>query len=211
MARETDERADVVHQGGVFEPFALAVGQAVDGARLIEQCQRQLHDLLRVLRVVVAALGQFQHAAAPHVGNPLDVDDLLLVPADVVEHQPFAQREVAQREILGAEPLQDGVEQHGTGDDEIGAARVESGQRQAFLVVQLDDLPPQPANLLGRHAQVAQFRGRHAAGGGGRDVPRLRMVPDVPITRSKPAATICLQMPSMPWRTCLVSAVRRGR
>ncbi len=29
------------------------------------------------------------------------------------------------------------------------------------------------------------------------------MVPEVPITRSNPALTICLQMPSTPLRTCL--------
>ena len=36
-------------------------------------------------------------------------------------------------------------------------------------------------------------------------VPRLRIVPDVPITRSKPAAVICSQCRSISLRTCLVS------
>jgi hypothetical protein len=57
----------------------------------------------RVIGVVVAALGQLQDAAAAHVGNLLDVGDFLLVPPDVVEHQPFAQREIAQRQLLGAQ------------------------------------------------------------------------------------------------------------
>src|SRR5690242_6230191 len=36
MAGETDVRADVVEQGGVLEPFALAVAQAVHVPGLVE-------------------------------------------------------------------------------------------------------------------------------------------------------------------------------
>ena len=72
--------ADVVHQRRVFEPLALAVGQAVNRARLVEERQRQPHDLLRMLRVVVAALRQLERAAPPDVGNAVDLRDLPPVP-----------------------------------------------------------------------------------------------------------------------------------
>ena len=41
VALVADVDADVVQERGVLEPFALAVGQAVDGARLIEQRRRR--------------------------------------------------------------------------------------------------------------------------------------------------------------------------
>ena len=140
-----------------------------NGPRLVEQRQRQPDHLLRVLRVVVAALGQFERAAAAHVGDPVDLGDLPPVAADVVEHQPFAQRQVAERELLRAEPPQDRVEQHGAGDDEIGAPRIEAGHGEALLEVQRDDLFAQLANLLGRDAQVAELRRRRPARGRGGD------------------------------------------
>ena len=41
-----DVHADVVQERGILEPLALAVGQAVDAARLVEERQRQARDLL---------------------------------------------------------------------------------------------------------------------------------------------------------------------
>ena len=76
-------------------------------ARLIEQREREPRDLLRVLGPVVAALGELDDAAAPDVGIAIGLRDLLAVARDVVEDEPFAQRQVAERDLVGAEPPQD--------------------------------------------------------------------------------------------------------
>ena len=169
MARVADVPADVVHQRGVFEPLAFAIGQPVNRARLIEERQREPHDLLRVLRVVVAPFGELERAAPPDVGDVVDLRDLPAVAADVVEHEPFAQREVAQRQLLGAETAEDRVEQHGAGDDQVGAPRVEARDGQALLEIERDDLLAQAPDLLGRDVQVAQLRRRRAPRRGRRD------------------------------------------
>ena len=124
----------------VFEPLALAIGQAVHRSRLIEQRQRQPRDLLRVLGPVVASLGEFDDAAPADVGIAIGLRDLLAVPRDVVEDQPFAQRQVAQRELVGAEPPEDRVEQDRAGDGEVGAARFEAGHLQPLLEVERGQL-----------------------------------------------------------------------
>ena len=46
MALVADVDADVVEQGGVLQPLALAIGEAVDSARLVEQREREARDLL---------------------------------------------------------------------------------------------------------------------------------------------------------------------
>jgi hypothetical protein len=74
-----DMDADVVEDRRVLEPVALAIGQPVNGARLIEQRDRQPCDLLRMLGPVVAALGQLEDAATPDVGVAIGLRDLLAV------------------------------------------------------------------------------------------------------------------------------------
>jgi hypothetical protein len=95
VALVADVYTDVVQQRGIFKPLALAIGQPVKTARLIEQSDREAGDLLRVLGPVVAALGELEHAAAPHVGIAIRLDDFLAVASDVVEHEPLAQRQIA--------------------------------------------------------------------------------------------------------------------
>ena len=85
-----DVHADVVQHRGVLEPFALAIGQAVDAARLIEERQRQACDLVRMLGEEVAALGQLEDTATAHVRVAVRLRDFLPMPRDVIEHQPFA-------------------------------------------------------------------------------------------------------------------------
>ncbi len=122
-----DVDTDVVQDRRVLEPVTFAVGQAVNRARLIEQRHRQARHLLRVFGPVVAALGELEHAAAPDVGVAVGLRDFLAVPRDVVEHQPFTQRQVAQRDLVGAEALQHFVEQNRPGHRQVGAARFEAG------------------------------------------------------------------------------------
>ena len=123
--------------------------EPVHRPRLIEERQREPHHLLRVFGVVVAPLGQLERAAPPHVGDAVDLRDVLAVATDVVEHQPFAQRQVAQRDVFGAEPAQDRVEQHARRRrrDRRGADRGPASSGAA-RDRESDDLLAQPANLL---------------------------------------------------------------
>jgi hypothetical protein len=79
MALVADVDADVVEDRGVLEPFPLAVGQAVNRAGLVEQAGREPRDVLRVVRPVVAAFGQLEHAAPADVGVAIGLRDLLAV------------------------------------------------------------------------------------------------------------------------------------
>jgi len=70
-----DVDADVVQQGGIFEPFTLAIGQAVNRTRLLEEHQREARDLLRVLGPVMTALGELEHASPPKIRVAIGLRD----------------------------------------------------------------------------------------------------------------------------------------
>ena len=97
-----DVHADVVQQRRVLQPLTLAVRQAMQAACLIEQGERHPSDLLGVFRPVMTALRQLDHAAPPHVRVAIGACDLGPIPVDIVQDQPFAQGQVAQRDVLGA-------------------------------------------------------------------------------------------------------------
>ena len=160
MAFEADVDADVVQDRGVLEPLALAIGEAVDRARLIEEADGEPRDVLRVLRPVVAALGQLEDAAAADVGVAVGLRDFLAVPRDVVEHQPFAQRQIAQRDLVGAEPPQNLVDEDRAGDREVGAPRLEPRHAQPLLEIERDELLADAPDLLRGEPAVAQRRAR---------------------------------------------------
>ena len=111
VALVADVHADVMQQRGIFQPFTLAVGEAVDDARLVEQGDGEPGHLLRVLRPVVAPLGELEHTPSPHVGIPVGLRDLLPVASDVVEDEALAQRQVAERDVRRAEPAKNRVQQ----------------------------------------------------------------------------------------------------
>ena len=133
-----DEHANVVQDGRVLEPLALAIGEAVNRARLVEQADGETRDVLRVIGPVLAAVGELEHAPPPHVGVAVGLRDLFAMARDVVEHEPFAQRQVAERDFFGAEPSQELVEEDGAGDREVGAPRLEAGDAQPFLEIEGD-------------------------------------------------------------------------
>ena len=166
MSREADVTADVVHQRRIFQPFAFAIRKAMDRTRLIEQGKGQPYDLIRVIGVIAAALREFERAPAPHVWNAVDLRDLPPVAPDVVEHQPFAQREVTQRQFFGSETAKNRVEQYRARDDEVSTPRVEPGNRQPVLKVELGNVFSDPADLLGGDMKIAQLRRRPASRGG---------------------------------------------
>jgi len=148
--------ADVVDDRRELEPLALAVGEAVDRARLIEQRNREPRDVMGMFRPVVAALGELDHAAAADVRVAIDLRDLFPVPRDVVEDHPLAQRQVAQRDLGGAKATQQLVEQDGAGDDQVGAARFEPRYTQPLLQIESGGFLADVADGLGGEAPVAQ-------------------------------------------------------
>ena len=158
MAAVADVDADVVQQRPELQPLALARPEAVPPGRLIEQLRGHPRHLTRMLGPVVAALAELLDAAAADVGIALDGGDVALVAPDVVEDQPFAQRHLAERDLVGAEAAEDGVEQHGAGDRQVGAPRIEPGHLQARGLIGGDE----------RLADLVDGLGRHAAGGAGR-------------------------------------------
>ncbi len=163
--------ADVVHQRCIFEPFALAVRQSMHGACLVEERKRQANDLIGMLGVIAAPLCELERASPTDIRDAVDLRDLSTVAPDVIEHQSLTEREVAERQFLGAEPPKDRVEQNRTGDDEIRASRIESGDREALLELQLGDLLSNFADLLDRDVQVAQLCRHGAACRRRRDCP----------------------------------------
>jgi hypothetical protein len=90
VALIADVRADVVQERRKVQPLALAIGQAVDAARLIEDRQREARHLIRMLGPVAAAFGQLDDAAPPHVGILAGLRDVLPVVLDVIENQALA-------------------------------------------------------------------------------------------------------------------------
>jgi len=82
VALVRDVNADIVEQRGIFQPLALAIGEGVNAARLFEERDGDLRHLAGVLRPVVAALRQLDHAAPPHGGIAIRLRDLLAVAVD---------------------------------------------------------------------------------------------------------------------------------
>src|SRR4029079_791125 len=108
MAIVADVDADVVQQRGIFEPLALVIAEAVHVSGLVKNAERETRHLLRVFGPVAAPLAEFDDTASSHVRIALDLADPRAVPAHVVEHESLAQGEIAQGQIVRAEPAQNG-------------------------------------------------------------------------------------------------------
>jgi hypothetical protein len=153
-----DVHADVVQDCSVLQPLALAIGEPMDRARLIEDTGREARNLLRVLRPVVASLSELVDAAPADVRIALRLHDFLPMAGDVIQHDPFAQRQVAERDVVGAEPAQQLVEEHHAGHREVGAARLQSGHAQTVVEIERHQFFSRPSDLLGRDATVPERR-----------------------------------------------------
>lgn len=163
VALVADVQPDVVQPGSEFQPFALALAEAVDAARLREDRERQPRDVPGVFGNVPAALAELEHAPPADVGQAVDRLDACRVALQVVEHDPFAKREIAERQVLGAEMAQQRVEQHGAGDRDVRAPRVEPRQAQPRVEVERREPLAQLAQRLHADASIAERFGRHAA------------------------------------------------
>jgi hypothetical protein len=67
---------------------------------------------------------------------------------DVFQHEPLAQGEIAQGDLLGAEPSQERVDQDDASHDEVGATGIESRHRQALFEIEFHDLLSQATDLF---------------------------------------------------------------
>ncbi len=105
----------------------------------------------------VAALRLLVDAASADVRIAIDLSNVGGVALDVVEHEAFAKREIAQREIVGAEISQEGVGHQAARDDQIGAARIEPGKLEALGEREAGQFTAKPAKGFGADAQVAHF------------------------------------------------------
>jgi hypothetical protein len=101
-----------------------------------------------VLGPVVASLGELDDAAPADVGVPIGLRDFLPVPRDVVEHQPFAQRQIAERDLVGSQPPQDLVEENGARHGEVRAPRFETRHPQPFLEIERHQILANPPDVL---------------------------------------------------------------
>ncbi len=128
MAGIADVGADVVQQRRELQPFPFEIGQPVHRARLIENPSRDARDLMCMFRPVAAALRKLDDAAPADVGIAIGLCDVLAVPLDVVQHQAFAQREVAERDVARVQAGEDRVQQHASRHHQIGASRIQPGQ-----------------------------------------------------------------------------------
>jgi hypothetical protein len=133
MAVIRNVHADIMEQRCILEPFAAAVGERMNAARLIEEAGGEARDLRRVLRRVIAPLGQLDDAPPPHVGVAIGLRDLLPVPCDVVEHETLAKGEVAERQLGRAEAPQDRFQQNRACRRQVGAPRIEAGHPQSLV------------------------------------------------------------------------------
>ena len=153
-----DVDADVVQERRIFEPFPLAVRQPVYGAGLVEQGGRQARDMMCMVGPVVASFGQFDHAASTNIRIAVGLGNLLAVSGDVIEHQAFPQRQIAERELGGAEPPEDLVEKDRAGHREICASGFEARDAKTFFEIERGERLAHAVQLLGRHAEVPQRR-----------------------------------------------------
>jgi len=179
-----DMHADVVQDRRVLEPFALPIGKPVDGARLIEERRGEPRHLRRVLRPVVAPLGQLDDAAASDVGIAIGLGDLLPVARDVIENQSFTKREVAECEVRRVQPSNDRIEQNRAGDRQVRPPRLQTRNREPTLEIERDQFLAHPMQLFRRNAAVPELRvGRSTVGrdGDGAEAQDRSRRPDQPI------------------------------
>ena len=115
----------------------------------------------------MTAVRKLDDAAPANVRVTIGLRDLLPVLRDVVEDDPFTQRQIAQRNLGRAESLENLVEQNGARDREVGAARLEPWHSQALVETERHELLARAVHLLRGDAAVAQRRARRVPLRGG--------------------------------------------
>jgi hypothetical protein len=187
VAFVADMNAGIVQDRAVFQPLPCLIGHGVNAARAIEQREGELGDVVGVIGPVTAAFGQLDDAAPPDVRIAIGLRDLLAMFRDVVEHQTFAKRQIAQADFARIESPQNRVEQNRAGDSQIRAARIEPRHLQPLFQWQRRQLLAHSPDLLGRHATVAETADRRSfalSGGDGSETEDRAGSADDPIVAS---------------------------
>ena len=163
VALVADVRADVVQERAELEPLALARAEAVRVARRVEERQRQPRDLLRVRRQSSCTARRARSRCGAGRRDSARPSGCARVALDVVEHQALAQREVAERDLLGAEPFEQRVDEHDAGRRQVGAPRIEVRQLQPLARASWPSAARAARrSALARDADVAEVVGRPA-------------------------------------------------
>ena len=174
-----DMDADVV-QDGAYSSHSRSLSVRPWMLRVCSKATAQARYLIGMFRPVIAALRQFDDAAAPHVGIPIGLRDLLAV-AGVCRGQPLAQRNRRRDLTAGGARWCRAVPRRRAGP----RARLEA--RNAALVEFERHQPLRVCAAPSRDAAISE-RVRRAAVRG--EDPAAQDRPRVPTRRSKPAFAI---------------------
>ncbi len=190
-----DVHADVVEQRGVLQPPPLAIAKLVPAPRPVEQSHRERGHVPGMLGRVPAPLPEFDDAAQAHVGVAFQLTDRFRVAPDVIEDQPLAQREVRQRQLARAEPVEQRVEQDAAGHREVRATRIETRKLEAMLQRHRGQPLADAVDRLGGDPHVAQVFWRLGPGRKGtktEDRARRANHPVEPSRSNLPQIRACL-------------------
>ena len=125
VRRVADEEAHVVEEAGSLEQVAVVEVELVDGGGGVEDLERQVGGSLNVADVLVVHLR--------HAEDRLPADVAQVVEAgradggSPVEEDPLPQRGLRHRHLLDGQTVEDLLEQHHAGDDDVLPPVVESG------------------------------------------------------------------------------------
>ena len=164
MVGKREKRADVVEHRGVFEQFAFPAAELVQLHRRggVEEFERQTHDLAGVGLVEAAGPAELEHAAFT---ERVAVHDAARPARHVVDRQAVAEAPIRRPDLLDPQVLPQRVEHGRTGDDDVGARRVEPRHVATLLQRQRAEQPDGAFELLERHRRVAGcIRAAQAAG-----------------------------------------------
>ena len=109
----------------VLEQLAVVGAEPVQLLGLVEELERELGDLARVLLGDVAAAGEALHRRPPDRARVVGPVGGVVV-ADGVEHDALAQRPLADGQLVEVEQLHRGREEHRAGGDEVDAPGLEA-------------------------------------------------------------------------------------
>jgi hypothetical protein len=126
-----DHHADVCEQRCRLEVVTAVVREMVDELRRVVELECEVCDVLGVADVAVASLGELAHAAAGHVTEVVDLTTLHA--RDGVEQHALAERALAEGHGRDRERLGDALQHQRTGDDDVGARRIETAELGARL------------------------------------------------------------------------------
>src|SRR5271168_2422629 len=160
-----DEMPDVVQQRGHFEDQAQVRAHFVDGAKLIEEREREACDLFGVLRIVIQAPGEPARAGEEFGGAAFfffgrGADGILF--GDEVEQYSFADADAGNEHAAQVQPLRQRIENNRGDADDFGAVFADAEDAHAAGHVEREHAP----GLIAQQARIDRRNAfDHGAGG----------------------------------------------